>query len=71
LAVFEDRTILQVTKANGKGGKYGASNTNRARNSEHYTGEREKSQQEIIANVYVYVCHWETFASPECFESVT
>jgi hypothetical protein len=51
LAVFEDRIILQVTKANGERGKYATSNTNRACNSEHYTGEREKSQHEIIANV--------------------
>jgi len=52
MAVFEDRIILQVTKANGERGKYTTSNTNRTcNNPEHYTDDGEKPEHEIIANV--------------------
>lgn len=58
VVIFEERIILQETKVSEVIGKYASPNS--VYNPEHQTYQTEKSEHENIANVYVYVCHWQT-----------
>ena len=52
LAVYEDRIILQVTKAKEERGKCATSNANWDCSREHYNDKRLKSEHENTANEF-------------------